>query len=806
VIEDIDFALVEEIRPPLYTAMKYWGKKPHNIWHEYIRTYTPENGTYLDPFAGSAVSAFEAVKAGRKVCAFDLNPLTTFLIETFCAEFDSRAFAAEAKRIIEDVGSDEIYQSFFSTTCRQCGSSKTIAQHFKWEARKIYEVGIECTSCRKDAATRHLAEPSTDDHRKAQEMSNIVLTKWVPDDQFHDSPSFTASFKEGIGGNHFKDIWTKRNLYVLSEIFSRISKVKDENLKRHLLLGFIKSLHLCSKMCVPRRGAAARPFSTSWGRSAYICADRQMEMNPLLLFEGSCFGKQSVQSSISDFASYIGRIPKILYVDRGNRSINTKNFDIKYGIVDVSSIEEFVEPESIDFIMTDPPYGGLVQYLDLSALWLIWLKKIDPRFAPDFASEITIKKGILDLEAYKSRFLGAVRGLHTVLKPEGKVVFTFHNKDIKIWNAFLNSIALGGFKIEKVIHQQNRRAGESNVANPYGTSATDFYIRCVKKPNANIRTTRGEFEHFVVETASRIIALRNEPTPYLILFNGLLAELSSAGFDLENFDRNVETILKGKVGSIFCILENQENSGARFWFTNPAEHIKYPDKKLTDRVEETVVALLRRRGSASFDEVLGEIFVKYPNGLTPDIRSVDDVLQRFATQSAGKWVYKGGDLEKDFTDHTEMLYHLIKLGKRLTFEIFVGKREQPEVYDGRKLSDFADHKNLRMLDLDKEVQKRVEMIDMLWIKNGLIRMVIEVENSTNFTSGVQRASNLAPDIPKLMILPDHRGNEFLGLNDPLFVDNFQKYSWKYLYYSDVTALRNEVGAVGKKLEEYAKER
>jgi hypothetical protein len=328
----------------------------------------------------------------------------------------------------------------------------------------------------------------------------------------------------------------------------------------------------------------------------------------------------------------------------------------------------------------------------------------------------------------------------------------------------------------------------------------------VKKPNANIRTTRGEYEHFVVETASRIIALRNEPTPYLILFNGLLAELSSAGFDLENFDRNVETILKGKVGSIFCILENQENSGARFWFTNPAEHIKYPDKKLTDRVEETVVALLRRRGSASFDEVLGEIFVKYPNGLTPDIRSVDDVLQRFATQSAGKWVYKGGDLEKDFTDHTEMLYHLIKLGKRLTFEIFVGKREQPEVYDGRKLSDFADHKNLRMLDLDKEVQKRVEMIDMLWIKNGIIQRVIEVENSTNFTSGVQRASNLAPDIPKLMILPDHRGNEFLGLNDPLFVDNFQKYSWKYLYYSDVTALRNEVGAVGKKLEEYAKER
>jgi adenine-specific DNA methylase len=82
--KDIDHALVEAKRPPIYTAMKYWGKKPHNIWAEYIKQYTPENGTYLDPFAGSAISAFEAVRAGRKAIAFDLNPLTSFVIEVDC--------------------------------------------------------------------------------------------------------------------------------------------------------------------------------------------------------------------------------------------------------------------------------------------------------------------------------------------------------------------------------------------------------------------------------------------------------------------------------------------------------------------------------------------------------------------------------------------------------------------------------------------------------------------------------------------------------------------------------------------------
>jgi DNA modification methylase len=88
--EELNYALVEDTRPPIHTAMKYWGKKPHNIWRKYIENYTPENGIYLDPFAGSATSVFEAVKANRKVIAFDLNPLTSFIIEVFSSDFNKK--------------------------------------------------------------------------------------------------------------------------------------------------------------------------------------------------------------------------------------------------------------------------------------------------------------------------------------------------------------------------------------------------------------------------------------------------------------------------------------------------------------------------------------------------------------------------------------------------------------------------------------------------------------------------------------------------------------------------------------------
>ena len=168
----------------------------------------------------------------------------------------------------------------------------------------------------------------------------------------------------------------------------------------------------------------------------------------------------------------------------------------------------------------------------------------------------------------------------------GKIVFTFHNKDIKIWNIFLNSIREAGFKIEKVIHQQNRRTGESVVSNPYGTSGTDFYIRCSKGNKQYQENDDREFEHIVMQTSINLIAKRNEPTPYQILFNGILAEISNGGFNIDKFDESIEKILKNHVNKIFKLSDNNiSTSGEFWWFVNPEEHIKYPDRPLSDRVE-----------------------------------------------------------------------------------------------------------------------------------------------------------------------------------------------------------------------------
>lgn len=783
---DIDYALVETIRPPIYTAMKYWGKKPHNIWYEYISHYTPEGGVFLDPFCGSSMSVIESIRAGKKTIGFDLNPLSSFMIEVFLDHYDKNTFKNKVEEIFEYIDNDELYSKLYKY-------DNEIIHHVKTNDDIPYEVGIITyeTKGKKVKEVKSLRLPKESDNKAinlAKDIDLKSLNLFFPNEPFHKSDSFNTNFIQKIGGNNFKNIWTARNLYVLSLIFDQIKKVDIEPLQRQLLFGFIQTVHLCTKMSVPREEDANRPFSTSWGRSAYLCASKQMEQNPLYVFKGSCFGKQSVDSALKHAETYIRKGIKKQKVSISNKQKTSKSYDLKYGVVDVNSLDLFLEEKSVDFILTDPPYGGLVQYLDLSYIWLIWLKHIYPTYAPDFTPEITINKSTgLDISVYGSRFTGSLKQLHRVLKDEGKLVLTFHNQKIPIWNAFLNSIRMAGFKIEKVIHQQNRRSGESVVGNPYGTSGTDFYIRCIKDISSTKQVSpETKIDNSVLNAAIRVISERNEPTPYQILFNGILAYLSMHGQLIEDFDNTIETTLSKYVDDIFVLTNNSKSTaGNLWWFKDPKKYINYPDIPLSERVEQTVISILRSHGSVTLDEVLKEVFIKFPNGLTPDQYSVQNILKKYASKSNSKWVFQKQLYEERFTQHTKYIFDLSKIAKRLGYKVYIGKREQPEMINGQPLRAIADYTNLEHLNLDPTVTKRLEMIDMIWLKEDQMKYLVEVENSTTITSAIQRASNAENSIERFIVIPDSREKELLNIRDEFFVDGFKAYNWRYVTYSDV---------------------
>lgn len=783
---DINYALVETTRPAMYRAMKYWGKKPHNIWAQYIERYCPPGGLVADPFAGSAVAAFEAVKAGRKAIAFDLNPLTSFIIEVTASRWDREAFTSAATQIRDAVAQTAVYRSHY---CRTVAGKSATVLNYRWEDGRVIGVATES-----DDGTRALTDAGTTDRKLAGQIPAIRMDHWHPVSPFPSHPSITHRFLDGAGGRTIDHLWTRRNLYLLAELFNHILRMPAGPVKLQLLSGFIQALHLCSKMVIPRHEEAHRDYSGSWGRPDYLIRRRQMEQNPVDVFWRSCTGHQGVTGMMQNAAE---TFPNGLQIHDAQAASKLRAAaDINYGAIDVADLGDYVRPKTIDFIITDPPYAGLVRYLPLSVVWLSWLEKIDRKYKPDLRAEITVNRSPGSREAYRGRLRNAFELMHAVLRDPGRLVVTFHHQDVREFNDFVLSVKEAGFVIDKVTHQYNLRSGESNVANPYGVSGSDFYVRCVKRRDIDFTGNPAELGSFIVQKAIQIIGSRNEPTPYNFLFEALWPELLQAGFTQPADSRNeIMRLLHQNEGSakIFTRTPRPTSlTGDLWWFSNPPKYINHPDRPLQDRVSDSVLAYLRRKVSVKLDDVLGDLFREYPNGLTPDPRTVRSFLERYAHKAQGKWKIDP-EMIVAVTKHSDTIASILKIGEKLGAHRFVGKREQPERTTlNHCLRDLADIASLSALSkvIGRGSIERLEMVDVVFAELDTPALIClwEVENSTNFSSAICRGSNAPQTVPKFMVIPPEREQELRRIRDPLFVESFAANRWSYLTYDDVTRL------------------
>lgn len=777
----INYALVEAVRPAMYKPMKYWGKKPHNIWSDFIACYCPEDGVVLDPFMGSGIVAFESLILGRKAITFDLNPLSEFFIETTLEKFDEEVFKKAVERIVKKIEADKVYIENYT---KKIDGEETIIYNYIWFKNEITKIRA------KNLKGEDIPDlvPDVDDKRRGIEMEQIKMQHWYPTDKLPLTPSINQKFITDLGGDDFSYLWTRRNLYLLSEIFNCILN-EDKKVVKHLLAAFVHTLHLVCKMVYPRAERGDRRYSGSWGRADYMIRNKSMEQNPLIIFQRSCFDRQGIVKAMNNAKE---RLPEKRTVNEVSRKkqLNLK-CDLNYGNIDVADLCDYVEDKSVDFILTAPPYGGLVQYIDLSQIWLVWLQKYDKKYKTNNVGEITVKKGYIGRDEYRRKLVNAFKNMHRVLKDDGYMVVTFHSQEMQDWNDFVNCVRNAGFKFDKVTHQYNKRSGESNVAMPYGTTGSDFYIRCVKKRTVDFTDDKSELEHFILQKTIEIIAERNEKTPFTFIVNGLLPELLQAGYLSIEEPRELQDILKKYVGkdNVFCVTYNStQGAGDYWWFNEPKKYINYPNIPLSKRVEETVLSIMRRRISVKYDDIVAEIFKNFPNGLTPDPRGIKKTVEKYAVPVSGKWKLQE-DVIKEATKHTQIIYSLAKLGKKNGYKIFIGKREQSERYQGNhilcELNDVSDMNEIMGKKFKKERIDRINMIDTIWINENDIQCIFEVENSTNFTMALQRASNLDCSVKKFMVIPEDREAELRAVKDPIFINLFAEYNWKYLTYNQV---------------------
>jgi hypothetical protein len=144
----------------------------------------------------------------------------------------------------------------------------------------------------------------------------------------------------------------------------------------------------------------------------------------------------------------------------------------------------FIASESIDLVITDPPFGGLLHYSELSDFFYVWLRlALKDKYPNYFTNEYTpksleavanIARHPDDADAFYERLLTACWGeAHRTLKPGGILAFTFHHSEDEPWVGVLKSLFDAGFYLEATYPI---RSDETKGEGEFGSKTIEYDI------------------------------------------------------------------------------------------------------------------------------------------------------------------------------------------------------------------------------------------------------------------------------------------------------------------------------------------
>jgi hypothetical protein len=147
-----------------------------------------------------------------------------------------------------------------------------------------------------------------------------------------------------------------------------------------------------------------------------------------------------------------------------------------------------VGPASVDLVVTDPPFEGLLHYSEVADFFHVWMRlPLRKRYPEMFDPEYTPKT--LEVVANRARQpedpTGFYKRLMTetwteskrILKPTGLLTFTFHHSEDEPWVRVLESLFDAGFYLEATYPiRSDETKGEGARPGTFGSQTIEYDI------------------------------------------------------------------------------------------------------------------------------------------------------------------------------------------------------------------------------------------------------------------------------------------------------------------------------------------
>jgi adenine-specific DNA methylase len=405
----------------------------------------------------------------RRAVLREIGVLGSFVARTLCDPPDADAFRREAERVLRDTERELnwMYQALDPKgsagkiryvvwsemlACRNCGRGFTF-----WDGcvrRRPARINPDavCPHCSRKTTTsaaRRLTKATWDellsetirarvrrpvwiygatgartwsrrvepsDRALLDQISKAPLPHCVPRAKVPWGDLYRSGYHQGI--THLHHFYTRRNLITFATLWQKSSSSPLRDALRFWLLSYNASHATLMTRVVAKKGQADLVVTSSQPGVLYI-SGLPVEKN---LFDGL----RRKLNTISDAFSLTKRSDCPVNVDQG------------------SCLLTDLPEQSVDYVFTDPPFGGNIPYAEVNYINEAWLGKYTAT-----NEEITISKVQgKDVGDYETLMTQAFAEIRRILKDDAKASVVFHSSSAGVWNALQRAYTVAGLNVE----------------------------------------------------------------------------------------------------------------------------------------------------------------------------------------------------------------------------------------------------------------------------------------------------------------------------------------------------------------------
>lgn len=507
----------------IYNAHTYHTKVPYKAIMKYILHYTDPGDITYDGFCGTGMTGVAAQMCGamdpatqfqwsmenpeikwgtRYAILNDLAPIATFISKNYTTPIDVSTFESEAMAILDSCEKEchWMWETTHPSTgnkgtinfvawsdvliCPQCSGEIVFGKTAASPDGKIYnkfscphcKLELKKGSCEKKKVVlfdetsqstysiasqvplvinytyngkRYQKEPDEADIAILEKIGDIAIPYWYPQDELPEGYNTEQPIRSH-GYSKVNHFYTKRILYFLAKLYDLIS---ESEYKDALSIWFTSQLINISKLnrYRPTVSFPYNPLSGTLYVSSLTC-----ESSPHIAYKGK----------ISKFA-------KALHdVHEQNTVISTNS------TTDLSLVPD----SSIDYIFTDPPFGGNLNYSELSFIWECWLKVKTNNKTEAIVNSVQGKS----LVEYQNLMTRCLCEYFRILKPNRWMTVEFHNSKNTVWNAIQQALQHAGFIVADV-RTLDKQLGTFKQTTSTSAVKQDLVISAYKPQNSLMR-------------------------------------------------------------------------------------------------------------------------------------------------------------------------------------------------------------------------------------------------------------------------------------------------------------------------------